>query len=313
MTALKIGTRGSALALWQARTVSGLLEAAGRHTELVIIKTGGDRLQERPLSETGDKRLFVKEIEDALLAGNIDIAVHSAKDMSAVLPDGLEIAAVLPREDPRDALVLRRRASVPDFVAALAQVGGAPTIATSSIRRIAQLAAILPGGTFVPIRGNVDTRLRKLDEGTFDAIVLASAGMRRLGLADRISAPIPLDVCVPAPGQGIVAIETRSDDERARAGLQSASDRAAAASLLAERTVVIDLGGGCQLPLGAIAIHSNGGLTMHGVVAAPDGTRVIRRHVDGPASDPAGLGARLADELARAGATEILEAVRSAQ
>ena len=313
MTALKIGTRGSALALWQARTVSGLLEAAGRHTELVIIKTGGDRLQERPLSETGDKRLFVKEIEDALLAGNIDIAVHSAKDMSAVLPDGLEIAAVLPREDPRDALVLRRRASVPDFVAALAQVGGAPTIATSSIRRIAQLAAILPGGTFVPIRGNVDTRLRKLDEGTFDAIVLASAGMRRLGLADRISAPIPLDVCVPAPGQGIVAIETRSDDERARAGLQSASDRAAAASLLAERTVVIDLGGGCQLPLGAIAIHSNGGLTMHGVVAAPDGTRVIRRHVDGPASDPAGVGARLADELARAGATEILEAVRSAQ
>jgi len=313
VSALKIGTRGSALALWQARTVAGLLEKAGRRAELVIIKTGGDRLQERPLSETGDKRLFVKEIEDALLAGDIDIAVHSAKDMSAVLPEGLEIAAVLPREDPRDALVLRARTSVPDFGAALAHVGGTPTIATSSIRRIAQLAAILPSGRFVPIRGNVDTRLRKLDEGSFDALVLASAGMRRLGLADRISAPIPLDVCVPAPGQGIVAIETRSDDDRARAGLQSAGDQAAATSLLAERTVVIDLGGGCQLPLGAIAIHSNGRLTMHGVVAAPDGTRVIRRHVEGPAADPAALGARLANELARAGATEILEAVRSAQ
>ena len=313
MNALKIGTRGSALALWQARTVAGLLEAAGRRTELVIIKTGGDRLQERPLSETGDKRLFVKEIEDALLAGDIDIAVHSAKDMSAVLPDGLEIAAVLPREDPRDALVLRGRAAVADFSAALAHVGGTPTIATSSIRRIAQLAATLPSATFVPIRGNVDTRLRKLDEGSFDAIVLASAGMRRLGLADRISAPIPLEICVPAPGQGIVAIETRSDDGRARAALQSAGDQAAATALLAERTVVIDLGGGCQLPLGAIAIHSNGGLTMHGVVAVPDGTRVIRRRVEGAAADPAGLGARLADELARAGATQILEAVRSAQ
>ncbi|HWK10906.1 MAG TPA: hypothetical protein VNR64_12685, partial [Vicinamibacterales bacterium] len=205
------------------------------------------------------------------------------------------------------------RTAVPDFAAALAHVGGAPTVATSSIRRIAQLAAVLPSGKFVPIRGNVDTRLRKLDEGSFDAIVLASAGMRRLGLADRISAPIPLEVCVPAPGQGIVAIETRSDDDRARAELQSAGDQAAAASLMAERTVVVDLGGGCQLPLGAIAIHANGGLTMHGVVATPDGTRVIRRHVEGPASDPAGLGAKLADELARGGATEILEAVRSAQ
>ena len=310
---LRIGTRGSALALWQARTVAGLLEAGGRRAELIVIKTGGDRLQERPLSETGDKRLFVKEIEDALLARDIDIAVHSAKDMSAVLPDGLEIAAVLPREDPRDALVLPASAVVADFGAALSYVGGTPTIATSSIRRIAQLAAILPSGRFVPIRGNVDTRLRKLDDGGFDAIVLASAGLRRLGLADRISAPIPVDVCVPAPGQGIVAIETRSDDDGARAALQSAGDQAAAVSLLAERTVVIDLGGGCQLPLGAIAIHANGGLTMDGVVAAPDGTRMIRRRVHGPITDPAGLGARLADELARAGATEILEAVRSGQ
>jgi hydroxymethylbilane synthase len=275
-----------------------------------VIKTGGDRLQERPLSETGDKRLFVKEIEDALVAGEIDIAVHSAKDMAAVLPEGLEIAAVLPREDPRDALILHAGTPAADFAAALARVGASPTIATSSIRRVAQLAAILPRATFAPIRGNVDTRLRKLDEGGFDAIVLASAGMRRLGLANRISAPIPLDISVPAPGQGIIAIETRAGDAAARAALQSAGDQAAAVSLLAERTVVIELGGGCQLPLGAIAIPSNGGLQMHGVVATPDGARAIRRSVEGAARDPAGLGARLADELARAGAAEILDAVR---
>jgi hydroxymethylbilane synthase len=308
---LKIGTRGSALALWQARTVAALIHAAGHPVELVVIKTGGDRLQERPLSETGDKRLFVKEIEDALLAEDVDLAVHSAKDMSATLPEGLEIAAVLPREDPRDALVLHAGRAVSDFAAALTHIGASPTIATSSIRRVAQLAAVLPRATFVPIRGNVDTRLRKLSEGGFDAIVLASAGMRRLGFADRISAAIPVDVCIPAPGQGIVAMEIRADDERSRAALQSADDRDAALSLLAERTVVNALGGGCQLPLGAIAIHDGSELTMHGVVATPDGTRAIRRTVEGPAGDPAGLGERLAEELARGGATEILNAVRS--
>jgi hydroxymethylbilane synthase len=308
---LKIGTRGSALALWQARTVAALIHAAGHPVELVVIKTGGDRLQERPLSETGDKRLFVKEIEDALLAEDVDLGVHSAKDMSATLPEGLEIAAVLPREDPRDALVLHAGKAVSDFAAALARVGASPTIATSSIRRVAQLAAVLPRATFAPVRGNVDTRLRKLDEGGFDAIVLASAGMRRLGFASRISAAIPLDVCIPAPGQGIVAMEIRADDERTRAALQSADDREAAVSLLAERTVVNELGGGCQLPLGAIAIHEGGRLKMQGVVATPDGTRAIRRTVEGAADDPEGLGGRLAEELARGGATEILNAVRS--
>jgi hydroxymethylbilane synthase len=311
VTVLKIGTRGSALALWQARTVAGLIEAGGRTAELVIIKTGGDRLQERPLSETGDKRLFVKEIEDALLAGEIDVAVHSAKDMSATLPDGLDIAAVLRREDPRDALVLHAGTTVDDFANAIARFGETATIATSSIRRVAQLAAVLPGATFAPIRGNVDTRLRKLDAGGFDAIVLASAGLRRLGFADRISAAIPLDVCIPAPGQGIVAIEIRTDDRSARAALQSAGDGPAGVALRAERTVVNALGGGCQLPLGAIALPDNGGLTMHGVVATPDGERIIRRHVAGSASDPEDVGARLAEELAHGGATEILNAVRS--
>lgn len=310
MTALKIGTRGSALALWQARTVAALIEAAGERVELVVIKTGGDRLQERPLSETGDKRLFVKEIEDALLAEDIDIAVHSAKDMSATLPDGLDIAAVLPREDPRDALVLHAGTTVADFSLALTHIGDKPTIATSSIRRIAQLAAILPGATFAPIRGNVDTRLRKLDDGGYDALVLAAAGMRRLGFAGRISAAIPLDLCIPAPGQGIVAIEIRAGDERARRALQSAGDAAAAVSLTAERAVVTALGGGCQLPLGAIALHESGGLTIYGVVATADGARAIRRSVSGSAGDPAALGAELAAELARGGATEILDALR---
>jgi len=312
VTPFKIGTRGSALALWQARTVAGLIESAGHSVDLVVIKTGGDRLQERPLSETGDKRLFVKEIEDALLAGEIDLAVHSAKDMAATLPEGLDIAAVLPREDPRDALVLRSGNKVADFAAALAHIGDTPAIATSSIRRTAQLRMIAPHARFEPIRGNVDTRIRKLDAGDFDALVLASAGMRRLGFTARISTAIPLEICVPAPGQGIVAIEIRADDARARRALQSAGDERAATALTAERAVVVALGGGCQLPLGAIAIQNGGGFEMHGVVASPDGSRAIRCSVEGSIRDPKGAGERLAEELARGGATRILDTVRAA-
>ncbi len=192
-----------------------------------MIKTGGDRLQEAPLSETGGKRLFVKELEDALLADDIDLAVHSAKDMSAVLPEGLAIAAVLPREDPRDALVLAHGNAAIDFDGALAHIGEMPTIATGSIRRIAQLTAVLPHARFTPIRGNVDTRLRKLDAGDYEALVLAAAGLRRLGFESRISAAIPVDICIPAPGQGIVAIEIRDDDR----GLARQSRRSAIATL----------------------------------------------------------------------------------
>jgi hydroxymethylbilane synthase len=307
---LKIGTRGSALALWQARTVATLIGEAGGQAEIVVIKTGGDRLQEAPLSAVGGKRLFVKEIEDALLAGQVDLAVHSAKDMSAVLPDGLAIAAVLPREDPRDALVLGTGTTVVDFKAALAHLGEMPAIATGSARRVAQLAAVVPQATFAPIRGNVDTRLRKLDAGDYDALVLAAAGLHRLGLAARITAAIPVDVCIPAPGQGIVAIEIRADDPRARAAVASVNDPAAAASLVAERAVVTALGGGCQLPLGAIAVHGRDGLTVHAVVATPDGRRVIRRSASGALDDPAAIGTELARELARAGAVEILNQLR---
>jgi hydroxymethylbilane synthase len=310
VTALKLGTRGSALALWQARTVAALIETAAAPVEIVVIRTSGDRLQQAPLSEVGGKRLFVKEIEDALLDGQIDLAVHSAKDMSAVLPDGLDVAACLPREDPRDAVVLPAGRVSEDFQSALSHLEGDAVIGTGSVRRVAQLAMILPHARFAGIRGNVDTRLRKLDSGDFDALVLAAAGLRRLGLAARLSALIPIEACVPAPGQGIVAVEIRSSDIRARQALAYVADRAAAVSLTAERTVVTALGGGCELPLGAIALHDNGRLRMHGVVASLDGRRVVRREVSGSAEDPAGVGHRLADALSEGGALEILGALR---
>jgi hydroxymethylbilane synthase len=299
--ALRIGTRGSPLALWQAHAVAGLLEHHGRASEICIIRTAGDRLQDAPLSDAGGKGLFVKEIEDALLAGAIDLAVHSAKDMSVTLPAGLGVAAVLPREDSRDALVLPRGRP---------SLGETPGIGTGSVRRSAQLRARHPGARFLPIRGNVDTRLRKLDAGEYDALVLAVAGLKRLGHEERISERISHDDCVPAPGQGIVAIETRLDDADVRGVLQAINDAGAAACFEAERAVVATLGGGCQLPLGAIAVHAGDRLEMQAIVTSLDGARQVRRRAEGDASRPAELGARLADDLAGAGAIAILSEVR---
>ncbi len=310
---LRIGTRGSQLALWQANAVATLLRRAGHGTDIVIIKTTGDRLQTAPLSEAGGKRLFVKEIEDALLRGEIDLAVHSAKDMPAQLADGLEIAAVLPREDPRDAMVLPGGAAATSVADVRRMVGASPTIGTSSVRRTAQLATTFPGAAFVPIRGNVDTRLRKLDEGDYHALVLAAAGLRRLGLGARIGVALPIETCVPAPGQGIVAVEIRSGDTRVKAPFAQLDDWASRTSLEAERALVNALGGGCQLPLGGVALHVNGELEMHAVVASPDGRRAVKRRERGPVFDPRGLGRRMADELARDGATEILDLVRGTQ
>jgi hydroxymethylbilane synthase len=310
---LRIGTRGSQLALWQARTVASLLEARGAAVELVLIKTAGDRLQEAPLSEVGGKRLFVKEIEDALLKGDVDLAVHSAKDMPAVLPDGLEIVATLPREDPRDAIVLPAGAASGSMETVVGALGSSPSIGTSSVRRSAQLASIVRGARFGPVRGNVDTRLRKLDGGEFQALVLASAGLRRLGFGSRISAAIPEMDCVPAPGQGIVAVEIRAGDRRTADAVRPLNNPEAAASLLAERTVVAALGGGCQLPLGAIALHRDGHLDMAAIVCTVDGTRVVRARQAGPVSDPEGLGRQVADRLVGDGAAAILDEVRRAQ
>ena len=313
MTRIRIGTRGSQLALWQATTVATLLEGAGTPAEIVTIKTTGDRLQEAPLSEVGGKRLFVKEIEDAMLRREIDLAVHSAKDLPAALPDGLEIAAVLPREDPRDALVLPPSAAQVEFEARIPCLPARTRVGTSSVRRTAQLLAHLPDAIFTPIRGNVDSRLRKLDSGEFGALVLAAAGMRRLGLADRISSAIPISHCIPAPGQGIIAIEIRIEDDATRAAVQVMNDAAAAMSLIAERAVVAGLGGGCQLPLGAISLLEPGFIELHAIVASLDGTRTVRRALRGETQDPESLGRRMADALAREGAAEILDAVRRAE
>ncbi len=307
---LRIGTRGSQLALWQARTVARMLEASGIEAELVIIRTTGDRLQEAPLSEVGGKRLFVKEIEDALLRDEIDVAVHSAKDMPAILPDGLRLAATLPRDDPRDIVILGAGAPPGDAATVLARLGPRPRVGTSSVRRIAQLTALIPGAAFAPIRGNVDTRLRKLDQGEYDALVLAAAGLRRLGFADRISAAIPTDQCVPAPGQGIIALEIRSDDNSSREAARLVHDRTAGAALDAERAVVAALGGGCQLPLGAVAVARAETLELHAVVCSPDGARVLRAHEVGTVYNPSAVGRQVADRLAAAGAAEILDGVR---
>jgi len=311
VSTLRLGTRGSQLALWQANTVKHRIEeAGGPHCEIVVIKTSGDRLQEAPLSEVGGKRLFVKEIEDALLRHDVDFAVHSSKDMPAVLPDGLVIAGVLPREDPLDAVVLPVRAqgsarmSISDLVTFL---GETPSIGTSSVRRIAQLTRLFPGARFAPIRGNLDTRLRKLDEGQHDAIVLAAAGLRRLGFASRISMTMPADACVPAPGQGIVAIEIRGGDEATRRAVARIEDAPAAAALKAERAVVERLGGGCQTPIGALATPAaDGQLDLVGAVVALDGSRAVRAHARGPRAGAIELGTKVGEQLLAQGAGEIL-------
>ena len=314
---LRLGTRGSQLALYQANTVSRLIaEAGGPPCELVIIKTSGDKLQERPLSEVGGKRLFVKEIEDALLRGEVDLAVHSSKDMPAQLPEGLEIAGVLAREDPRDAVVLPNSktlhaGSLDQLVTALGQ---SPSIGTASVRRVALLTRIFPNAKFAPMRGNLDTRLRKLDEGAHDALVLAAAGLRRLGFESRISFTLPLSACVPAPGQGIIAIEIRTGDETVKKAVEAITDRVAAEALEAERGVVDALGGGCQTPIGALATPlRDDQFELVAAVIALDGSRMMRTVVHGHRHEARALGVRAAHELLAQGAADILEEARRVQ
>lgn len=314
---LRLGTRGSQLALYQANTVARLIaEAGGPPCELVIIKTSGDRLQERPLSEVGGKRLFVKEIEDALLRNEVDLAVHSSKDMPALLPDGLEIAGVLAREDPRDAVVLpvSNAAGTHSLEELAARLGETPSIGTASVRRVALLTRLFPHARFAPMRGNLDTRLRKLDEGEHDALVLAAAGLRRLGFTSRISFTLPLSACIPAPGQGIIAIEIRTGDERVRAAVAAISDQVAAQALEVERGVVDALGGGCQTPIGALATPvRDDQFELVAAVIALDGSRLLRTVVHGARSDARGLGVRAAQDLLAQGAGAILEDARRVQ
>ena len=310
---LRLGTRGSPLALWQAHAVAAAVAVrGGPPCRIVVIRTSGDSLADRPLSEAGGKRLFVKEIEDALLRNDVDLAVHSSKDMPALLPDGLAIAAVLPREDPLDAVVLPVRAegrgqrakTIDDLVAA---IGPSPNIGTGSVRRIAQLAGVLTGARFAPIRGNLDTRLRKLDVGEHDALVLAAAGLRRLGMASRITMTLPASACVPSPGQGIVAVEIRANDAAVRQIVSSINDADASVALEAERALVEALGGGCQTPIGALARPVDAGtLELVAVVAALDGTRIMRATVTGPRREAAALGSRAGQDLIAQGAGVIL-------
>jgi len=328
---LRLGTRGSQLALWQANTVKARLKATGGPLcDIVVIKTSGDRLQDAPLSDVGGKRLFVKEIEDALLRRDIDLAVHSSKDMPVVLPDGLAIAGVLPREDPLDAVVLPVMANgsglmagqkaISDQPSAMTTVddlvsflGQSPSIGTGSVRRVAQLTRLLPNARFAPIRGNLDTRLRKLDEGQHDALVLAAAGLKRLGFASRITLALPSAACLPAPGQGIVAIEIRDGDARVRSVVAAIDDADAATALTAERAVVTALGGGCQTPVGALATVGPGDvLEIAGLVVALDGSEAVHGRLSGPRAIAAELGRRLGEQLLADGGAEILAGAKRA-
>jgi hydroxymethylbilane synthase len=314
MTTLRIGTRGSQLALYQANATKALLaERAGVDCEIVVIKTSGDRLAEATLSAVGGKRLFVKEIEDALLDGSVDLAVHSSKDMPAVLPEGLAIASVLPREDPHDAVVLPgETAGMVQLEEVVARLGQSPRIGTSSVRRTAQLTRVFPTAQFFPIRGNLDTRLRKLDNGDFDAIVLAAAGLRRLERSARISALLPVPACVPAPGQGIIAIEVREDQEHVRELARRINDGAAAAALDAERAVVRRLGGGCQMPIGAYARIDGDRVELNAVVVSLDGSQAVRAALGGHIGEATMLGEAVAERLLADGAAAILADVQRA-
>ena len=306
MSRLRIGTRGSPLALWQAnRVAAAIAESGGPPTELVTIRTSGDRPSERTLAEEGGKRLFVKEIEEALLDGRVDLAVHSAKDLPADRLPGLTVAAVLKRGNPHDSLVLNADRPSGGSADGILRAGGI-RVGTGSIRRTAQLRHAYPRLDILPIRGNVGTRLGKLDDGRYDALILAAAGLQRLDLAHRIAAHLPFDLCLPAPGQGILAAEYRGDDEATRGVVATLADANTAAALTAERTLVEALGADCRTPLGAMATVEEDGLRLRVIVASPDGSQLVRHDATGPLDDAAGLGARVAQALVAGGAADLL-------
>jgi len=294
---LTIASRGSQLALWQARWVQQQLEKLGHPSRIEIIKTTGDRITDVPLAQVGGKGLFTKEIEEALLDGRADLAVHSLKDLPTELPPGLHLAATPEREDPRDAIVGKP----------LAGLSRGAKVGTSSLRRSAQLRQARPGLVIEPVRGNLDTRLRKLDQGQYDAILLAAAGLKRLGWEDRIAEILSPDVICPAVGQGALAIETAAGPGLdACRQLDHPPTRAA---VTAERALLAALGGGCQVPIGAYATVSEGRLRLLSVVVSPDGACLVRDQAEGPASDAARIGRELAEALLAAGADRILESV----
>lgn len=300
MALLRIGSRGSQLALWQANHIAALLRERGHQVEIEIIKTTGDKITDVALAKVGTKGMFTKEIEEALAEGRVDLAVHSLKDLPTELTSGFELAAITTRQHPNDVLLSLQYHSVEELPLG-ARVG------TSSLRRQAQLRAVRPDLDFHPLRGNVDTRIRKLEQGEYDAIILAAAGLNRLQKTELIRQVIPTEVMCPAAGQGALGIEIRAGDTAMRERLAFLDDAAARATTTCERALLNSLGGGCQVPIGAFAQMNQNALTLQAVVASPDGSKLLRHTVRG--SDPERMGAEAGAELLRRGAQEILREV----
>ncbi len=298
---MKIGTRGSALALTQTRQVAALLQYQypSMQIEIVVIKTSGDIQKDVPLAKIGGKGLFIKEIEEALLAGTVDLAVHSMKDLPAELPEGLQIAAVPVREDPRDVLISGAGQEVDDLPEG-ARIG------TGSLRRIVQLRSWRPDLEIIPIRGNLDTRIRKMRQGDFDGIVVAAAGIRRMGWAEQVTQFIPAERMLPAVGQGVLCLETRSGEEDLDAGLAFLEDGRTRREVTAERAFLRRLGGGCSLPVAAFAEERGDTLLIRGMVGSLDEQTVIRHQLQGSAEKAGDLGTELADALLDGGGRAFL-------
>ena len=307
LASITIASRESALAMWQAQAIRRELERLYPQTRIAIrgMTTQGDRILDRTLDKIGGKGLFVKELEDALAAGSADIAVHSMKDVPMVLPDGFTIAAITERADPRDAFVSKRYSN-------LGEVPAGSRIGTSSLRRESQLRARFPALVVEPLRGNVGTRLKKLDEGNYAAIILAAAGLKRLGLEDRITAILPPTESLPAPGQGALGIECRADRADLVAMIAPLNHPDTAQCVHAERAMSRALSGNCLLPLAALGEREGARIRLRGLVASRDGTRIARSEVSGAARDPDALGRALAARLRTLGADEILAALENA-
>jgi hydroxymethylbilane synthase len=300
MAKLRIGSRGSKLALWQANHVSSLLREQGHTVELEVIKTTGDKILDVSLAKVGTKGMFTKEIEEALADQRIDLAVHSLKDVPTELDPQFTLAAIMKREDPRDAFISVKYSSIDDLPKS-AKVG------TSSLRRQCQLKAMRPDLEIFPLRGNVDTRLRKLESGEYDAIILAAAGVKRLGLDTFVRSRIPAEVMCSAVGQGALAIETRAADAETRKHLEFLNHAETRRAIECERAVLGSLGGGCQVPIGAFAETTDGVINLRTMVGRPDGSQILRQTAKG--SDPVQLGRETAQKLLKMGADKILEDV----
>jgi len=300
MARLRIGSRGSQLALWQANHISELLRGQGHEVQIEVIKTTGDKITDVALAQVGTKGMFTKEIEEALAEGRVDLAVHSLKDLPTESPAGFELGAITEREDPCDVFCSSQYKSITDLPQR-ARVG------TSSLRRQAQLKALRPDLEIEPLRGNVDTRLRKLVSGDYGAIILAAAGLNRLGKKEFVRQVIPVETMCPAAGQGALAIEIRTGDAAIAQHVKFLDNANARASTTCERALLKKLGGGCQVPIGAFAEIRDGRLHLQAVVADPDGTKVLRESRDG--SDPIQLGEIVGDALLNQGGQAILDEV----